>query len=113
MNIQFDTATLTDNDRRVLKLVADIETEPEPEPEQPKQRKKPGPKSKAEKEAEAKANESDSEAGDVQEAIDKAVELTGDGKHAVVRAALKKVDVAKVSELKPAQVGDFLAALDE
>ena len=53
------------------------------------------------------------EGGSVDDAVDRATALVQAGKQSAVRAALKEVGAKRVSELKPAQVGEFLAALKD
>lgn len=49
----------------------------------------------------------------IQDAVKAATKMASAGKNAAIREALSKLDVRRVSQLKPEQVGAFMAALEE
>lgn len=140
MYIQFDTEQLTDTDKAVLRVLAgggDVapfdkpaeKSEPEAKEEAPKRRTRKAAAPKPDPEPEPDEDDADvsvdditadddddadeGEGGSVDDAVDRATALVQAGKQSVVRAALKEVGAKRVSELKPAQVSEFLAALKD
>lgn len=134
MQITFDTAALTDEDRALLLAVLSVDSAASGDkPESRKvadkildeqKPKKAAPKKvapKAEEPEEPEEEQDDDEDEDLlgsdgptlADAVKKATALISGGSSAKVRAALKKVGAPRVSELQEDQVAEFLAALDD
>ena len=118
MQITIDTsAPLSDTARAILTLVlgdapaATIVTEPAKKPAEPK---KAPAKTEPEPEPEPEETDEDLIGGEptVQDAIDKATELVGQGKQALVKAALKAVGADRVSNIPASKAAAFLAELE-
>ena len=77
---------------------------PEPEPETPAEAPAPEPAP----EAPAKGTDGPT----VDDAVARAASLLSEGRADAVKAALASLDINRVSQLKPSQVGAFLEALD-
>ena len=77
---------------------------PEPEPETPAEAPAPEPAP----EAPAKGTDGPT----VDDAVARAASLLSEGRADAVKAALESLDINRVSQLKPSQVGAFLEALD-
>ena len=82
-------------------------------------KKAPEPETEAPAPAEAPAPEPETEAPDrgtdgptVDDAVARAASLLSEGRADAVKAALASLDINRVSQLKPSQVGAFLEALD-
>ena len=127
---------LSDHDRAVLSALATAglgelppapaKKAPDPEPapaEAPAKKapakKAPEPETEAPAPAEAPAPEPETEAPDrgtdgptVDDAVARAASLLSEGRADAVKAALESLDINRVSQLKPSQVGAFLEALD-
>lgn len=127
---------LSDHDRAVLSALATAglgelppapaKKAPAPEPapaEAPAKKapakKAPDPETEAPAPAEAPAPEPETEAPDkgtdgptVDDAVARAASLLSEGRADAVKAALASLDINRVSQLKPSQVGAFLEALD-
>ena len=127
---------LSDHDRAVLSALATAglgelppapaKKAPAPEPapaEAPAKKapakKAPEPETEAPAPAEAPAPEPETEAPDkgtdgptVDDAVARAASLLSEGRADAVKAALESLDINRVSQLKPSQVGAFLEALD-
>lgn len=127
---------LSDHDRAVLSALATAglgelppapaKKAPAPEPapaEAPAKKapakKAPEPETEAPAPAEAPAPEPETEAPDkgtdgptVDDAVARAASLLSEGRADAVKAALASLDINRVSQLKPSQVGAFLEALD-
>lgn len=127
---------LSDHDRAVLSALATAglgelppapaKKAPAPEPapaEAPAKKapakKAPEPETEAPAPAEAPAPEPETEAPDkgtggptVDDAVARAASLLSAGRADAVKAALASLDINRVSQLKPSQVGAFLEALD-
>jgi len=75
---------------------------------------KPKPAPEPEPEEEEEEADEDLIGGEVtvQDAIDKATELVGAGKQAVVKAALKAVGADRVSNIPESKAAAFIAALE-
>jgi len=95
-------------------------TEPEPQPKRtrrPRTGKKPEPEPEPEPEEDDEDDEDEVEdligGGEptLDDAVAQATELVGSGQGAKVKAALKKLGVARVSALKGKAIADFLAAI--
>lgn len=111
MQITIDTANpLTELDRGILRSLLSDVTPVETPVEKPV-RKKPGPKPKAEAEAEAEAEADTDEGPTLNDAVNRATELLGEGKAAVVKKALKDLDVERVGKLEGSQIAEFLTAI--
>lgn len=117
MQITIDTSTpLSDTDKAILALVAGdlpvatIVEEPAKVPA-PKRAPKPAPEPEPEEEEEA---DEDLIGGEVtvQDAVDKATALVGEGKQALVKAALKAVGADRVSNIPQSKAAAFIAALE-
>lgn len=118
MFISFETENLTAEDRQVLAVLAgDAVATVEPIKaaaaalaeragvDKPAPAKKAAAAAKKEEPAEG-----DADGPTLQEAVDRATELVSDGKAKEVKAALKEVGAAKVSELDgPEQIAAWLA----
>ena len=86
---------------------------PEPEPETPAEAPAPEPAPEApapEPAPEAPAKGTDGPT--VDDAVARAASLLSEGRADAVKAALASLDINRVSQLKPSQVGAFLEALD-
>ena len=97
-------------------------TEPEPQPKRtrrPRAAKKPEPEPEPEPEEAEDEDEDEDDEEDLiggteptlDDAVAQATELVGAGQGAKVKAALKKLGVARVSALKGKAIADFLAAI--
>lgn len=114
MQITIDTsAPLSTTDLEILALLtgtpaATIVEEPAKVPA-PKRAPKPAPEPEPEEEP-----DEDLIGGEVtvQDAVDKATELVGEGKQALVKAALKAVGADRVSNIPQSKAAAFLAALE-
>ena len=82
------------------------EPAPETAPEAPAETEAPAP----EPETEAPAKGTDGPT--VDDAVARAAALLSEGRADAVKAALASLDINRVSQLKPSQVGAFLEALD-
>ena len=116
MQITIDTsAPLSDTDKAILALVAGtadttIVQEPAKAPT-PAPKKTPAPKPEPEPEDE---DDEDLIGGEptVQDAIDKATELIGQGKQAKVKAALKAIGADRVSNIPASKAARFLEEVE-
>lgn len=114
MQITIDTsAPLSDTDKAILALVTGTPTATIVEEPATKPGRKPATKPATEPEPEEEPDE-DLIGGEVtvQDAVDKATELVGAGKQAVVKAALKAVGADRVSNIPASKAAAFLAALE-
>lgn len=121
---------LSDHDRAVLSALATAglgelppapaKKAPEPAPAEAPAKKAPAKKApEPEPETPAEAPEPETEAPDkgtdgptVDDAVARAAALLSEGRADAVKAALASLDINRVSQLKPSQVGAFLEALD-
>ena len=92
---------------------------PEPAPAEAPAKKAPAKKAPAKKapapEPETEAPEAPAKGTDgptVDDAVARAAPLLSEGRADAVKAALASLDINRVSQLKPSQVGAFLEALD-
>lgn len=76
-----------------------------PEPETPAEAPAPEP-------APAEAPDKGTDGPTVDDAVARAASLLSEGRADAVKAALASLDINRVSQLKPSQVGAFLEALD-
>ena len=79
---------------------------PEPETEAPAPAEAPAP------EPETEAPDKGTDGPTVDDAVARAASLLSEGRADTVKAALESLDINRVSQLKPSQVGAFLEALD-
>ena len=79
---------------------------PEPETEAPAPAEAPAP------EPETEAPDRGTDGPTVDDAVARAASLLSEGRADAVKAALESLDINRVSQLKPSQVGAFLEALD-
>ena len=79
---------------------------PEPETEAPAPAEAPAP------EPETEAPDKGTDGPTVDDAVARAASLLSEGRADAVKAALESLDINRVSQLKPSQVGAFLEALD-
>ena len=77
-----------------------------PEPETPAEAPAPEP------EPETEAPDKGTDGPTVDDAVARAASLLSEGRADAVKAALASLDINRVSQLKPSQVGAFLEALD-
>ena len=124
---------LSDHDRAVLSALATaglgdlppapVKKAPEPAPAEAPAKKAPAKKAPApepeteapEAPAETEAPEAPAKGTDgptVDDAVARAASLLSEGRADAVKAALASLDINRVSQLKPSQVGAFLEALD-
>ena len=121
MQITIDTsAPLSDTDKAILALVAGtadttIVQEPAKVPT-PAPKKTPAPKPEPEPEPEVDEDGDDEDliggAPTVQDAIDKATALIGQGKQALVKAALKAIGADRVSNIPASKAARFLEEVE-
>ena len=83
---------------------------PEPAPAEPETEATEAPAEATEAPAEAPAKGTDGPT--VDDAVARAAALLSEGRADAVKAALASLDINRVSQLKPSQVGAFLEALD-
>ena len=105
---------LSDHDRAVLSALATaglgelppapVKKAPEPAPAEPE--------TEAPAEAPAEAPDKGTDGPTVDDAVARAASLLSEGRADAVKAALASLDINRVSQLKPSQVGAFLEALD-
>ena len=85
---------------------------PEPETEAPAPAEAPAPEPEPEPEPETEAPDKGTDGPTVDDAVARAASLLSEGRADAVKAALASLDINRVSQLKPSQVGAFLEALD-
>lgn len=122
MKIEFNTDDLSDLDRAVLALVANqgetvksvvaLEAEaPKPAPK-PTAKPKPAPKPAPEPEPDEDGDDEGAAEYSLDDAVQVATKLVSKGKSSDVKAALTKLGVRRVSELKGGQIGEFIGSFE-
>ena len=106
---------LSDHDRAVLSALATAglgELPPAPAKKAPAPEPAPAEAPAPEPEPETEAPDKGTDGPTVDDAVARAASLLSEGRADAVKAALASLDINRVSQLKPSQVGAFLEALD-